>query len=281
MSGAFARWSHRSIFISDVHLGSRLCTAGALLDFLAANSSATLFIVGDAVDFWSMRGRSAWDGAHGEVLLRICRMMQAGMRVVLIPGNHDAHLGGFLDLPLERLEIRREYLHTTADGQRFLVVHGDRHDVVMRRVGHLAHLGSALKERAACLSRPLARTMRRLDRRDGSISATWTLMRRRLGGVARLEAALVGEARSRRAHGVVCGHTHLAADEDMGGIRYLNCGDWVGSSTAIVENWSGRLELIRWDGRPTPVTTRQAVAEPACEPQLGGLVSARTAGEAP
>lgn len=278
MSEAVARWSYRSLFISDVHLGSRLCTAEALLEFLASNSSASLFIVGDAIDFWSMRRRSAWGSAHGEVLLRICRMMQAGTRVVLIPGNHDDHLRGFLDLPLKGIEIHHEYLHTTAAGQRFLVVHGDMHDVVMRRAGHLAHFGSALKERTACLARPLARRIRRARGPDGRMTAAWSLMRRRVGGVARLEAALVREARLRRADGVVCGHTHLAADEEMDGIRYMNCGDWVGSSTAIVESWAGRLELVRWDGCSTPIPKRNATA-PAREPMLGGLVNARVAGE--
>ena len=238
---------HRTIFISDVHLGTRACKADFLSDFLACNSCDTLFLVGDIVDGWRLRSRWFWPPAHNRVLEAILQKIDTGTRVIYVPGNHDEVFRAYCGREIAGVEIMRETVHVTADGRRLLVLHGDQFDAVITYAKWLALLG----DRAYSLVIELNEWCHGLRRLLGL--EYWSLaaflkekVKNALEYICRFESAVAGEVRARGLDGVVCGHIHHAAVKDIDGVLYLNDGDWVESCTALVEDRNGRLEILCW-----------------------------------
>ena len=243
------RTTYRSVFISDVHLGTRGSRTDFLVDFLHATSCEHLYLVGDIVDGWRLRKSWYWDAAHDEILRLILKRARAGAAVTYIPGNHDEMLRTWLPLGLEVAGVRLvpEAVHTTADGRRLLVMHGDEFDSVVRYARFLALLGDQAYTAALALNGFFNSVRRRFGYPYWSLSQ-W-LKRQVKGAVAaidRFEEALAAHARARGFDGVVCGHIHHAEMRTVGGVLYLNDGDWVESCTALVEHHDGRLELVEW-----------------------------------
>ncbi len=243
---------YRTVFISDIHLGTRGCRSDFLVDFLGAISCDTLYLVGDIVDGWRLKKSWYWDNHHDEVLRLILRMARGGTDVVYIPGNHDEMFRAWLPMKLEIAGVRlcRDAVHETADGRRLLVMHGDAFDSVVRYAKFLALLGDRAYAAALVVNRWFNAWRRRLGLPYRSLSA-W-LKRQVKGAVAaidRFENAMAAEARRRGLDGVVCGHIHHAEMRDIDGMLYINDGDWVESCTALVEHRDGRLELIDWAER--------------------------------
>lgn len=243
------RFSYRTVFISDTHLGTRGCRADFLADFLRQASCENLYLVGDIIDGWRLRKSWYWDDMHDHVLRLIVRHAQSGATVTYIPGNHDEMFRAWLPLGLNICGIRlcREAQHITADGKRLLVIHGDEFDSVVRYAKFLALLGDWAYTAALATNRWFNALRRRLDYPYWSLSA-W--LKRQVKGavnaIGRFEDALTAEARRRGFDGVVCGHIHHAEMRDVQGVLYINDGDWVESCTALVEHHDGRLELIDW-----------------------------------
>ncbi len=240
---------YRTVFISDVHLGTRGCRADFLAGFLREIRCEHLYLVGDILDGWRLRKAWYWDAAHDEVLRLILRLARGGARVTYIPGNHDEMFRAWLPLELEvaGVRLRAEDAHVTADGRRLLVMHGDAFDSVVRYAPFLALLGDGAYTAALVANRWFNLARRRLGYPYWSLSS-W--LKRQVKGavkaIDRFEAALTGAARERGFDGVVCGHIHHAEVRDLGGVLYLNCGDWVESCTALVEHHDGRIELVDW-----------------------------------
>lgn len=247
--GAISR--HRAIFLSDVHLGTRASRAGDLLEFLRLNDADTIYLVGDIIDFWRVRRGPVWPQAHNDVLQKLMRKVRKGTRLIYIPGNHDEGLRDFCGAQFGGIEIVQNCVHETATGQRLLVMHGDEYDVVVRYARWLALLGDQSYELALACNGPLNWARRHLGLGYWSLSAYLKLrVKQAVNFIGEFEHALAEEARRREVDGVVCGHIHHAADRMIGGIRYLNCGDWVESCTALVEGDCGTIRLIRWhEGR--------------------------------
>ena len=247
--GTGRTWRFRSIFISDTHLGTRGCRGDFLADFLSRVSCQNLYLVGDIIDGWRLRKSWYWDEWHDEVIRLILRHARAGTAITYIPGNHDEMFRAWLPLGLEVAGIRlqREAAHVTADGRRLLIIHGDEFDSVVRYAKFLALLGDWAYGVALILNRWFNAVRRRLGHPYWSLSA-WLKrqVKEALAAIDRFEAALAGEARRRGFDGVVCGHIHHAEMREVGGVLYLNDGDWVESCTALVEHEDGRLELIDW-----------------------------------
>ncbi len=240
---------YRTVFISDVHLGTRGCRSDFLADFLRRMSCDNLFLVGDIIDGWRLRKSWYWDEAHDDVLRLILRHARAGTEVTYIPGNHDEMFRSWLPMGLEIAGIRlcREASHVTADGRRLLVLHGDEFDSVVRYAKFLALLGDGAYTLALTLNRWFNAARRRLGYPYWSLSQ-WLKrqVKEAVKAIDRFETAVAGEARRRGFDGVVCGHIHHAEMRRVNGVDYLNDGDWVESCTALVEHHDGRLELIDW-----------------------------------
>ena len=244
-----ATTSYRSVFISDTHMGTRGCKADFLAHFLGSFSTEHLFLVGDIVDGWRLRKTWYWDEMHDEVVRLILRHARSGAQVLYIPGNHDEMFRAWLPLRLEIGGVRlvAEAEHTTADGRRLLIIHGDQFDSVVRYAKTLAFLGDWAYTAALNINRWFNAVRRVLGYPYWSLSQ-WA--KRQVKGavkaIDRFEAALSNEARRRHLDGVVCGHIHHAEMRKIDGVLYLNTGDWVESCTALVEHHDGRLELLDW-----------------------------------
>jgi UDP-2,3-diacylglucosamine pyrophosphatase LpxH len=238
---------HRTIFISDTHLGTRGCKAEALADFLAHNDCDTLFLVGDIIDGWQLKRRWYWTQAQNQVVAQILRKADTGTRVIFVPGNHDEFARDYAGRLFAGIEIIQEAIHETADGKRLWVLHGDRFDGVIACAKWLAHLGDWAYGMALRGNDLLSATRRRLGMPYWSLSA-WLKHRVKnaVEYICRFEEIVAQEAQKRGVDGVVCGHIHHAEIRQIGDVLYLNDGDWVESCSALVEDAHGHLEILHW-----------------------------------
>jgi UDP-2,3-diacylglucosamine pyrophosphatase LpxH len=247
LSAPNAELNYRAVFISDVHLGMRNCQAPALLDFLKTVECEVLYLVGDIVDFWKVRRGPHWPQSHNDVLQKLLRKSRKGTRVVFIPGNHDDGLRDYSGMNFGGIELRRDAMHDGANGKRYLVLHGDEFDVVVRYARWLAFLGDRSYDVALALNVPLNFVRRILGLGHWSLAAFLKLkVKSAVNYIGEFEDALSTEARRRGAEGLICGHIHHANERMIDGIHYHICGDWVESCTAVAERFDGTFEIIRW-----------------------------------
>ena len=240
----------RTLWISDLHLGTPGCQALALLDFLKRTECDTLFLVGDIIDGWQLRRQWYWPQAHNDVIQKLLRKARKGTRVIFIPGNHDEFARAFLNHNFGGIDVEEEWIHETADGRRLWITHGDLFDGVIQCAKWLAHVGDSLYEFTLRMNRHLNSWRARLGLPYWSLSKYLKLkVKRAVSYVGDFEAAVAREARQRGVHGVVCGHIHHAELREIDGILYANDGDWVESLTALAEHADGQLEIIDWAAR--------------------------------
>ncbi len=238
---------HRTIFISDVHLGTRGCKAEMLVDFLSKNTCSTLYLVGDIIDGWQLKRRWFWTETQERVLLEILKKADEGVRVIYIPGNHDEVFRRYCERRFAGIEVQREAVHETADSKRLLVIHGDQFDGVIGCAKWLAHLGDWAYVSALRLNSLLHFVRRGLGLPYWSLSAYLkNKVKNAVSYIASFEKAVAHDVKRRGLDGVVCGHIHHAAIQTIDGVLYLNDGDWVESCTALVEDAGGTLEILRW-----------------------------------
>jgi UDP-2,3-diacylglucosamine pyrophosphatase LpxH len=259
------RRRYRTVFISDLHLGTPGCQAAALLEFLKAHPSENLYLVGDIVDGWQLRRRWFWPQAHNDVVQKLLRSARKGCRVVYVPGNHDEFARQFVNHHFGGIEVLEETVHVTADGKQLWVIHGDYFDAVVQCAKWLAYLGDNLYEFTLRLNRHLNHLRGRLGLPYWSLSAYLKhKVKKALNYVTDFEVAVAHEAHRRGYQGVVCGHIHRAEMREINGVLYCNDGDWVESRTALIEHFDGRLELVEWTpGAPdaaTEATTKKEFA---------------------
>jgi UDP-2,3-diacylglucosamine pyrophosphatase LpxH len=241
------RRRYRTIWISDVHLGTRGCNAEMLIDFLDHVDSDTMYLVGDIIDGWRLKKRFYWPAAHNDVIWRILKRGKRGTRIVYIPGNHDEMFRQFTGLDFGGVEIRRKAIHETADGRRLLVLHGDEFDVITLAHRWLAYVGDAAYEMLMGLNRWVNVVRRTLDLPYWSLSKhAKAKVKNAVEFISHYEEVVAHAAGSRGVDGVVCGHIHTAEIRDIGGVQYYNDGDWVEGCTALVEHSDGRMELLHW-----------------------------------
>ena len=238
----------RTVFLSDIHLGTRACQAERLLDFLREHPAEKLFLIGDIIDFWSMSRSIHWSAMQNTVVQKVLRRARHGEEVIFIPGNHDEALRDYVGVIFGDIRVEREWVHETADGRKFLLVHGDEFDQVTRYHKWIAVLGDIGYNLLVRINLWLSWCRRKLG-----ISGYWSLagyakrkVKSALEFIFDFEQSVIHAARTRGLDGVVCGHIHWAALREVDGLTYMNCGDWVDSCTAIVEHLDGRLELIQW-----------------------------------
>jgi UDP-2,3-diacylglucosamine pyrophosphatase LpxH len=255
----------RALFISDIHLGTRSCQAERLLDFLRDHDADTIYLVGDIFDGWQLRSSWYWPQSHNDVVQKLLRKARKGCRVVYIPGNHDEVLREYYGTHFGGIEVMENAIHEGADGRRYLVIHGDLFDVVIRHARWLARLGDKAYETAIWINTAFNRLRRLFGFGYWSLSQ-WAKLKVKtaVSYIGEFEAVLAAEAHRRGADGVICGHIHHAAIRDGDGIRYINCGDWVESCTVVAEHGDGRFEIIAWaDATQLPRPRVRAAAQAA------------------
>jgi UDP-2,3-diacylglucosamine pyrophosphatase LpxH len=237
----------RTVWVSDIHLGTRGCNADMLLDFLASIECETLYLVGDIVDGWRLSRGWYWPDAHNEVVRRILKMAHRGTRVVLIAGNHDEMLRPYAGMSFGGVEIALEAIHVTADGRRLLVTHGDKFDGIVLYARWLAFLGDQAYAFLLRANRWFNAIRRQFKLPYWSLSA---YLKKRVKNavqfICAFEEAVAHAARDMEVDGVVCGHIHCAEIRQIGDVTYYNDGDWVESCTALVEDHEGAISIVDW-----------------------------------
>ena len=241
---------YRSIWISDVHLGSRHAQTELLLDFLRHHHCRQLYLVGDIVDGWELRRRWLWDAASNTVIQKILRIHRKETRVTYICGNHDEFLQQFIGLSVGGVRVVNHAIHIGADRRRYLVIHGHQLDGLVHFNRLLERVGSRLYDLILTLNTHFNRLRRRLGFGYWSVSSylkhnTKSAVRY----ITRFEDGMVQLAQKHRVQGVICGHIHRAEQRQIHGLNYFNCGDWVESCTALVEDFEGRFQILRWHER--------------------------------
>ena len=250
----------RTIFISDLHLGTPGCQAEALLDFLKSHPSDYLYLVGDIVDGWQLRRKWFWPQAHNDVVQKLLRRARKGCKVVYVPGNHDEFARAFIGHQFGGVDVVEESIHTTADGRSLWITHGDYFDGVIQCAKWLAYLGDNMYEFTLKLNRHLNHLRKHFGMPYWSLSAYLkSRVKTALAYVTDFEVAVAKEAKRRGHQGVVCGHIHQAEIRNINGVLYCNDGDWVESRTALVEHFDGQLEIVQWvDGKIKSVAAGKA-----------------------
>lgn len=237
---------YRTAWISDAHLGTRGCNAAALLDFLRENDFDTLYIVGDLIDIWSLRRGIYWPQQHNDVIQKILRKARKGTHVVYIPGNHDELVADFCGA-YGNIDIKQRAIHVTASGERILIIHGHELDAVVQNVKWLAFAGDVGYQFLLSLNPLINFVRRRFGLGYWSLSAyAKQRVKDAVSFIGKFEAAVAHYAERYHVDAVLCGHIHSAAIREFGNVTYYNCGDWVESCTALVEESDGQLNLVRF-----------------------------------
>lgn len=252
----------RSVFISDIHLGSRGCKAERLIDFLRRMECDHLYLVGDIIDGWRLKKRWFWPESHGRVLYMLLERAGRGARVTYLPGNHDESMRSMLGQDVGGITVVDETVHETADGRRLLVIHGDRFDSVVRDMKWLALIGAVAYETSVMANSLLNAARLRLGYQYWSLSGYLkNQVKAACSFMDGFERSLAAEARRQQVAGVVCGHIHKPKMQTIDDVLYVNDGDWVENCSALVEHADGRLELLDWARQPTVIQT-PALTEP-------------------
>ncbi len=251
----------RSVWISDIHLGFRGCSAELLLDFLHHTECEYLYLVGDIIDVWEMKKRMFWPQQHNNVIRTLLGKAKHNTKVVYIPGNHDEVFRDYDGMVFGNIEIKHEAIHTTADNRKLLILHGDEFDSVVKISPMLAKIGSRLYEFLLRANRYVNLIRRKMGFSYWSLAAFLKhKVKNAVQYISNFEEAVAHEAARQGVDGVVCGHIHRAEITQLHGIDYFNCGDWVESCTALVEHPDGQMEILTW----TEMTaTTNAIAQAA------------------
>jgi UDP-2,3-diacylglucosamine pyrophosphatase LpxH len=256
--------AYSTVWLSDVHLGSRACRVEMLLDFLGRTACETLYLVGDIIDLESLRSSFFWPPSHTEVVRVLLKKSRQGTRIVYIPGNHDEDMRALAGLTLNNIEVRSRHIHTTRDGRRLLVLHGDefdaviKHSVLGRVIGSAAYRGLLALNRLVhwlheTTGRPYWSLAQHVKTRSGKAQHYIELFRQ----------ASLRAAQAEKVDGIVCGHIHKADVMERDGLVYYNDGDWVESCTALVERQSGLLELVTWRSQASATSIEQPIRDAA------------------
>ena len=238
---------HKTVWLSDIHLGCKDCKADLLLNFLQHNTMDTLYLVGDIVDFWALKQQFRWPEAHNKLLQALYSKAKNGTRVIYIPGNHDEIVKPHADTIFGQIEIKRQHIHITADNKKLLVVHGDDYDGQVCFGKFHAWIGDKLYDLILFLNRHFNAYRRKRGYHYWSLASyIKSKVKKANEAIARYRDALLAEAKRQQLDGVVCGHIHHPEVIEQDGMIYCNDGDWIENCSALTENENGELQLVYW-----------------------------------
>lgn len=240
--------SCRSIFISDIHLGAQMSQADQLLQFLKCYECEKLYLVGDIIDGWALSKHFYWPQHHNDVIQKLLRRSRKGEKIIYLPGNHDEFLRSFGEYEFGNINLVDNIIHVGVDGKKYLVIHGDQFDLIIKKMKWLAHLGTYAYDIMINLNVLVSKIRKVIGLPYWSLSA-WTKykIKKAVNFISDFEENLTDYAKTKNVDGIICGHIHHANIRDIKNMIYINCGDWVESLTAVIEHHDGSWELIRWD----------------------------------
>jgi len=239
--------SYRSVFISDIHLGTKMSQSDQLLEFMKTFECEKIYLVGDIIDCWAMSKKKMWSQLHSDVIQKLLRRARKGTEIVYIPGNHDDIMREYCDTEFGHIILVNDCIHVGIDGKLYLVTHGDQFDIVMQNAKWLAHFGSWAYDISIYLGRWVTKIRSTFKLPYWSLSAYLKYtVKESVNFIGNYEETLCNYVKGKKRDGIICGHIHHANIRDIGGIRYMNCGDWVESCTALVENYDGTFEIIKY-----------------------------------
>ena len=244
--GKRAALRFRTIIISDVHLGAPDCQVDAVNEFLKHTICDKLVLNGDIIDGWSLQRKGGWTKKHTRFIRLVLKKIEKKKtEVVYLRGNHDDILDRFLPLYFGRLQVVDQYIHETAAGKRYVIIHGDAFDAVTQNSKLVAVIGDIGYQTLLKLNRVYNRYRAWRGKEYFSLSkAIKAKTKTIVNYISRFEDNVEAFAQKADCTGFICGHIHTPADKMVGAIHYVNSGDWVESGTAIVEHFDGRMELI-------------------------------------
>jgi UDP-2,3-diacylglucosamine pyrophosphatase LpxH len=241
---------YKSIFISDIHLGTRGCKAEQLCDFLKNNTSENLYLVGDIIDGWRLRRKYYWPQSHTNVVRRILTAAKRDTQVVYVVGNHDESLRDLLpfDIHFGNIELVNQCRYKAINGKTYMIIHGDMFDTALRnKLTWLYHFGDMLYTQLLLINTVLVKIRKWFGLPYWSLSAYLkNKTKEAISFMSDFETLITDYCNKQKADGVICGHVHKADIKMIKNIEYMNDGDWVESMTALVENWNGKWEIISW-----------------------------------
>ena len=240
--------SYKTVFISDIHLGTKMSQADKLLGFMKTFECEKIYLVGDIVDCWAMSKKNIWNQFHNDVVQKLLRKARKGTEIIYIPGNHDDVMRNYCDNEFGHVIIINEAIHLGVDGKLYLVTHGDQFDIVMKNAEWLARLGSWAYDVSISMSVMLNKIRNLLGLSHWSLSSYLKYkVKESVNFIGDYEETLTKYVKNKGLNGIICGHIHHANIRDIDDVRYMNCGDWVESCTALVEHHNGTFEIIKWE----------------------------------
>ena len=238
----------KTIWMSDLHLGTKGCQAQLILEFIKYTRSDKLYLIGDIIDGWALRKKWYWPQTHNDIVQKILRKARHGTKVYYVAGNHDELLRKFIPVNFGKVQIVNQIIHTTETKKKYLVIHGDQFDGVMQYARWLSKLGSVAYEWLITINRYINYFRKKLGKEYWSFSKFLKFkVKNAVNFMSNYEVLISNYAKKRKVDGVICGHIHHAVSKHTMGIHYINDGDWVESCTALVEHFDGGLELIDWN----------------------------------
>lgn len=254
---------YRTIWVSDIHLGTRFCKSNYLLDFFRHHECDRLYLVGDIIDGWRLKNKWYWVGQYNDVIQKTLRQARKGTEVIYIPGNHDEALRQFVDMQFGEIKVKLDDVHETADGRKLLVVHGDQFDSVSSYAKWLAVLGDHAYGFALMINHVFNLIRTKFGYSYWSLSHYLKhKVKNAVSFISKYETMMSDEVKRRGLDGVVCGHIHKAEMRYINGILYCNDGDWVESCTALVEEMDGTLRIIYWADEHKEVINEHEISSP-------------------
>ncbi len=238
---------YRTVWLSDIHLGTKACRVERLVAFLQSVSCEYLYLVGDVIDLWSLKRKWYWPKTHSDVIRRLLKRDAKGTKIVFVPGNHDEMFREYNGLHFGGVEIANVAYHTTADGKRVMMVHGDMFDAIVKNYTLITHLGDWAYDWLLAINIGLNRIRRMFGWGYWSLAAAVKQrVKKMISFVSGYEQSLVKYAKQHKADVIISGHIHRPDLREIDGVTYANCGDWVESCSALVEHFDGRIELLRF-----------------------------------
>lgn len=241
---------YKSIFISDMHLGSKACQADIICDFLKKNTCDNLFLVGDIIDGWRLSKKWYWPQTHTDVIRKILSASKKHTNVFYILGNHDEALRKFLtfDIHLGEIKILDSYDYTTTHGEKYLIIHGDQFDSLMLpNTKWLMHVGDAAYNFMIWVNVHLNGIRKLFGKKYWSLSKFLkSKTKSALNFIYSYEKHIANHCLLNNYDGVICGHIHTPVIKTIDGVKYFNTGDMCENCSVLVETQDGEFELIFW-----------------------------------